>query len=440
MKKGIPLYAVLLLLLLVSALVFSLTFFPMQYRAEREREAHRAKLEAYMPLPDEYDAKTLLAALEYLGRYSAYELPEEGELTEAMIEAVLLAMGDPYATFYTPKEYEERLLSNEGGYYGLGLITAETSDGYAEILFIHPDSPMDGVAEVGDLILAVNGESLLSIGYGEAIERLSGSKETVGRSVSMTLRSGGETFSVEAAYAAVTRQSVISKTFAEDGKTFGYLLLTGFDKSTVSQLKAAVLEHEAAGVDGMIFDVRGNRGGLLNSAAEILAFLLPDGVIALVDYARAVLSDYTISSEDGYLRIGSSAPTVYYDGGHALSVPTVVLINGASASAAELFAKAISDYAERGELTASLVGTTSFGKGSVQTTDPSPFNGAAIKITVASYLPPSGISYDGIGIVPDRVAELPSELSEKSILALSRKEDTQLAAAIDELFRLIMNG
>ena len=440
MKQRLPLCAVLPLLLLVSALVFSVTFFPMQYRAEREREAYRAELDACIPLPDAYDAAALEAALDYLARYSVYALPDKEVLTEAMIESVLAAMGDPYATFYTTEEYEQRLLANRGGYYGIGVTSAETDEGYAEILLIHRGSPMDGRAEVGDRIVAINGESLPSIGYDEAIARLSAGKEKVGESVSLTLLREDETFTVEVEYAVVMRQSVISKTFTESGKTIGYLLLTGFDTGTVSQLKEAVLEHEAAGVDGMILDVRSNGGGLLYSVAEILAFLLPDGEIAFVDYASERLSDYTISSENGRLHIGSSAPTVYCEGGHALSVPTVVLINGKSASAAELFAKAISDYAERGALTAALVGTTSFGKGSVQTTDPSPFDGAALKITVASYLPPSGISYDGIGIAPDRVAELPESLSKKSILALSREEDTQLAAAIEELARLLTNG
>ncbi len=440
MKLRLPLYAVLPLLLLVSALVFSATFFPMQYRAEKEKAALRAELEASMPLPDGYDAARVEAALDYLMKYSVYALPDRDALTEAMIESVLAAMGDPYATYYTPEEYARILSAHAGEGVGIGVTVAETEDGCARILLVHSGSPMDGKAEVGDVIVAIDGESLPLIGYDEAIARISGDGATVGESVVLTLVRGTEALTVEVARAVLTRQSVISKTFTESGKTIGYLLLTGFDTSTVSQLREAVLAHEAAGVDGMIFDVRGNGGGLLYSVAEILAFLLPDGDIAFVDYASERLGDYTISSEDGMLRIGSSRPSVYYDGGHAVSVPIAVLINGSTASAAELFAKAISDYAEWGRLQGELVGTTSFGKGTVQTTDPSLFESGALKVTVARYTPPSGISYDGVGIVPDRVIELPESERGKSVLALSSEDDTQLRAAIDALVGRLSNG
>ena len=132
-------------------------------------------------------------------------------------------------------------------------------------------------------------------------------------------------------------------------------------------------------------------------------------------------------------------PTVYYEGGHAVSVPMTVLINGSTASAAELFAKAISDYAAEGKVRAELVGTKSFGKGTVQTTDSSPFDGGALKVTVARYTPPCGVSYDGVGITPDHAVELPESLAGKSILALSREEDAQLGAAVDALLGMLSN-
>ena len=290
---------------------------------------------------------------------------------------------------------------------------------------------------VGDRIVAVDGEDALRLGYDETIDRIGGTKETVGEAVSISVLRDGEqmTFSVVRAY--MTKQTVVSKTFTEDGKTIGYVLLIGFNESTVDQLFEAVLAHEAAGVDGLIFDVRSNGGGLLYSVSKILAFLLPDGMITHVDYASDLLSDYSISSEDGKLRVGGSSPTVYYEGGHAVSLPMAVLINGSTASAAELFAKALSDYSAEGKLRCALVGTQSYGKGSVQTTDSSPFDSGALKITVAKYTPPSGVSYDGVGITPDCVIKLPEAYAGKSILSLSYENDTQLKGAIEVVLSMI---
>lgn len=440
MKKRLPLYATLPMLLLVAAVTFSATFFPMRYRAEKEKAALRAELGEMMEVPDRYDAARVEAALDYLARYSIYAMPDSDALTEAMIEAVLAAMGDPYATYYTPEEYEKKLASNSGSYYGVGITVTKTAEGYAEIVFVNVGSPMEGKAEVGDVIVAVDGVDVQRIGYHEAIDRIGGTEQTVGEPVELTLLRGTERRTVTVMRAYMTRQSVLSKTLTESGKTLGYVLLTGFDSGTVAQLREAVLAHEAAGVDGMIFDVRSNGGGLLYSVAEILAFLLPDGEIVHVDYASELLSDYTISSEDGKLRIGSSSPTVYYEGGHAVGVPITVLINGSTASAAELFAKAISDYAAEGKIKAELVGTRSFGKGTVQTTDPSPFESGALKVTVAKYTPPCGHSYDGVGIKPDHPVELPEAYAGKGILSLSREEDTQLDAAIDALIAMLSNG
>ena len=404
----------------------------MRYYAEREKEAIRDELS-----PDRYDAARIEAALDYLVKYSVYGLPDADVLTEAMIESVLAAMGDRYATYYNPEEHEERLNTNAGRYAGVGITVTKTADGYAEVLLVHKGSPIDGKAEEGDLIVGVNGVDLLEIGYDEAIDLISGSEETIGESVSISLLRGDTSLTVEVVRSYLTRQSVISKTIYESGKTLGYVLLTGFYESTAGQFRDAVLAHEAAGVDGIIFDVRSNGGGLLYSVCEILAFLLPDGDIVHVDYASDRLTDYTISSENGTLRIGSASPEVYYEGGHELQVPVTVLIDGSTASAAELFAKAIDDYAASGHLCAELVGVQSYGKGSVQTTDTSPFESGALKITVAKYTPPCGVSYDGIGITPDHVVDLPEVYREKSILALKQGEDTQLAVAIEALLQML---
>lgn len=436
MKKQISLHSLSVLLLVTAAIVFSATFFPMQYRAMRERERYERELASRVTASDRYDAEQLADVLDYLSRYSVYGLPESDALTEMLIEAVLSGMGDPYATYFNPEEYREWLESTSGKYFGVGATVIRTRDGFAEIVQIHPDSPMEGRGAVGDLIVGVNGESLQTIGYDEAIDRIR-SDGTADPTVTLTLLRDGETLTLVLEREQIVKQSVLSEALSEAGRQIGYIRLTCFDGHTAAQLREAVLAHEAAGVEGIIFDLRSNGGGLLSAVSEILAFLLPDGEIAHVRYASEHLQSYTVSAENGQLRSGSGKPTEYYAGGHAVSVPVTVLIDGRTASAAELFSSAFRDYAAQGLVSAKLVGTTSYGKGTVQTTNSSLWEQGALKVSVAYYNPPCDVSYDGIGITPDRIAELPSELEGVSLFKLAHGEDTQLSAAIETLLEML---
>lgn len=431
----VPLYAVILIAVFAAAVVFSATFFPMRYVAAREAERYERELDAYrdgtLVADGRYDAARLAEILDYLQKNSIYGLPDSDALTEAMIEAVLDAMGDRHGTYFNAEEYVAYREELNGTAYGIGVTVTKSQDGYIEVLYVHPDSPMASAGgTVGDLITAVDGESVLTKGYDKALALIAGEN---GTAVTLTVMRGGESVTLTAVRGAYTKQTVISRQLDANGKRLGYVMVTGFDGNTFEQFQDAVSGLEAAGVEGFIFDMRNNPGGLLHEVVEVIAYVLPDGEIVHVDYASERLSDYTVTARDGKLLTGSSSED-FAEGRHEIAVPIAVLVNGGTASAAELFTAALRDYADNELIDATIIGTETYGKGTVQTTDTAPCeSGTALKISVAYYNPPCNESYDGEGITPNDRVELPSGLEGVSIFKLTDETDTQLAAAIRAL-------
>ena len=187
----------------------------------------------------------------------------------------------------------------------------------------------------------------------------------------------------------------------------GYILISQFDEVTPGQFKQAIEQLEADGMQGLIIDLRDNPGGLLDAVVDMLDYVLPKGLI--------------VYTEDKY---GNKQEYKGNDN-HELELPIVVMINGNSASASEIFAAAMQDYKK-----ATLVGTTSFGKGIVQSIIPIS-DGTAIKLTVSKYFTPNGICIHGTGVKPDVEVDLAEELKQKVVI--EHEEDNQLAEAIKVL-------
>lgn len=185
----------------------------------------------------------------------------------------------------------------------------------------------------------------------------------------------------------------------------GYISIYEFTEQTVPQYETAFEELQSQGMERMIIDVRNNPGGLLTSVCDLLEDMLPEGLIVYTEDKEGERQEYTC------------------DGENELDMPLVVLVNGNSASASEIFAGAIQDYG-----TGTLVGTTTFGKGIVQSLIPFT-DGSAVKTTTAKYYTPSGRCIHGTGIEPDVEVELTKGLEQKS--ELTYEEDNQLQTAID---------
>lgn len=446
MRKRIPLYAVIVTVLFTAALAFSVAFFPLRYiRAEEQTRQAENELELKQRLealqrelaacaPDgRYDAERLRQMLDYLVKNSIYDLPDAERLTEGLIEGALDAMGDRHGTYYNPAEYAEHQSDTAGNLYGIGITVTRSDEGYIRVLLVHRGSPADGKIAAGDLISAVDGHKVLEVGYDEARTRLSGE---AGTAVSLTVLRGGEELTLtDIVRGSYVSQTVVSKTIVRGETRLGYVHLTGFDRKTYAQFTEAVSAHEASGVGGLIFDMRNNPGGLLWEVCRVLAYVLPDGDIVHVDYASEERTDYKVSAKDGYLEVTNDTPELYAEGGHEITLPIVVLVNQNTASAAELFTAAIRDYAADGKMNAAVVGVETYGKGTVQTSNTGVTGeaGAALKISVAHYMPPSGESYDGFGIAPSHRSELPAALANMYVLGLTEENDLQLQRAIAEL-------
>ena len=421
-----PLLVTVLSCVLVGLIVFAATFFSLTaYYSEKIDDYS----ENYVRKSDKYDAGLLEAALGLLDANSIFDLPDRTTLTETMIEAAISAMGDRDGTFFTDAEYAAYSSDLAGSFVGIGVTLQKNDDGNALVLLVHAGSPAEDAGLLaGDVLISVGGIRFAD-GYDEAFDSIVGE---AGSTVEISFLRAGAPMSATVTRAEVVKQTVISRIETYGSGRIGYVHITGFDGHTYEQFQNAVSGLENEGVDALIFDVRSNGGGLLSSVGKMLAYLLPDGVIAYVDYKSESLSDYTIASENGYVRSGSASPVLYCEGGHRITVPAAVLVNSNTASAAELFTAALRDYATpefESALDVTVVGTTTYGKGTVQTTYSLGADNA-LKMTVARYSPPSNVNYDGVGIQPGPVVELTEEQEKISVYLRTQENDPQLCAAL----------
>lgn len=432
-ERGLDSHPVLYTLLacfLTAIVVFLATFFALSEHYVDEMEDYRAH---YVKRSDKYDNGLLDAALGLLDTNSLFDLPNRSELTEAMIEAAIAAMGDRYGTFFTDAEYAEYSADTiTGNFVGIGVTVQPLGVEGARIVLVHDGSPAkESGLLAGDVIVSADGVRFAD-GYDAAFNAIAGEAGSV---VTISFLRDGEEMTKEITRAQVVKQTVIPRIETYGGASVGCVYISGFDGHTYEQFRKAVSDLETAGVDALLFDLRGNPGGVLTEVAKVLAYLLPDGVIAYVDYASDSISDYAISSENGYVKYGSTDSERYQEGGHRITLPVAVLVNGSTASAAELFTAALRDYATPAfgsALDVTVVGTTTYGKGTVQTHSVLG-GGNILKMTVARYNPPSNENYDGVGIEPGLRVELPPEEEAVSVYLRTQENDSQLRASLELL-------
>ena len=323
---------------------------------------------------------------------------------EYIYKGMLAGLDDPYSTYYTAEEYESFVADMNGPeeYAGIGAgVTKDTTTGLVNVTKVYKGTPAEeaGLRD-GDVIYMVDEIDVTDMDLDLLVnEHVRGE---AGTDVTLTIQRAGESELMEI---TITRRAVTLKTVEHEmlEGNIGYIAVTSFDVVTVDEFKAAVDELETAGMEKLVIDLRGNVGGLVDSAVEMLDYMLPDGLLV-----------YTAD------RYGQGTK---YNGsdGHEVDVPTAILINENSASASELFAGAYKDYDK-----ATIVGNTSFGKGIVQVTVPLG-DGSAIKITTEHYYTPSGFDLHGKGIEPDIEVDL-----DVGVITGS-EQDNQLAAAIEAL-------
>ncbi|MDX5336187.1 MAG: S41 family peptidase [Marinobacter sp.] len=309
------------------------------------------------------------------------------KLLESAIKGMLSDL-DPHSTYLAPKDYEELEESTSGEFGGLG-IEVGMENGFVKVIAPIDDTPAHKAGVLaGDLIIKLDEKPVKGMSLEEAVKLMRGKPGTV---LTLTIMREGESAPIEI---DVTRDVIkvtsVKSRMIENG--YGYVRITQFQAETGRQFRQALskLEEEHGGdLDGLIIDVRNNPGGVLQAAVETADALLDEGLIVYTE-GRIQSSRLRFSAKAGDIMEGT---------------PIVVLINGGSASASEILAGALQDHGR-----AVVMGTKSFGKGSVQTVIP--LNEThAIKMTTARYYTPEGRSIQATGIKPD-IEVRPAELTE----------------------------
>jgi carboxyl-terminal processing protease len=298
------------------------------------------------------------------------------QLIEAAINGMLTSL-DPHSGYLDAKKYRDMQVQTKGEFGGLGIeVTME--DGLVKVVSPIDDTPAHRAGiQAGDVITHINSEPVLGMSLAEAVERMRGPVDT---SIALTLRRPGQDEPIDVSMArAVITISPVRWTAETD---VGYVRITTFNEQTEAKLREAIdaLESELGDkMKGVVVDLRNNPGGLLEQAVQVADSFLDRGEIVSTR-GRRTDSIQRFNARQGDVLEGR---------------PMVVLINGGSASASEIVAGALQDHDR-----AIVMGTPSFGKGSVQTIMPLPGHGA-IRLTTARYFTPAGTSIQAKGITPD---------------------------------------
>ena len=299
------------------------------------------------------------------------------QLIEAAISGMLQSL-DPHSAYLDPESYADMQVDTKGEFGGLGIeVTMES--GLVKVISPIDDTPAAQAGiQAGDLITHLDHQAVLGLTLSEAVDKMRG---PVGTELTITIRRGAkETFDVTLKRAVVKIRSVRSRVEGD----IGYLRITSFSEQTDATLRReikTIREQKGKALKGFVLDLRNNPGGLLDQAVAVADDFLDQGEI-LSTRSRDARETERYNASKGDLLDG---------------LPLVVLINGGSASASEIVAGALQDQKR-----AILLGTKSFGKGSVQTIIPLPGHGA-MKLTTARYYTPSGRSIQAVGIEPDIV-------------------------------------
>ena len=333
-----------------------------------------------------------------------YEKIDESALVEGMYAGMVEGIGDPYTCYYTKDEYQSLTESTSGTYYGIGaVLTQNMETKVVTILHVYPGTPAEeaGVKD-GDVIVKVGDIEGNSMELSELVKHIKGEE---GTTVHLQLLREGEEDYLE--FDVARRQIEVPTVQHQilEGKV-GLIQVSEFSDNTPEQFDEAIRDLQSQGMESMIVDLRDNPGGVLQSVCEMLDEILPEGTLVYTEDKYGNRSDY--DSEES-----------------SLNIPMTVLINNNSASASEIFAGAIKDY-EYG----TLIGTTSFGKGIVQSIIPLE-DGSAVKVTMAKYFTPKGNYIHEVGIEPD--IELEYEYKGDTKEPYDPMQDNQVLKAIEVL-------
>ena len=337
------------------------------------------------------------------------------DLRYASIGGMMASLGDPHTIFFPPKAAEAFNDETRANFFGVGArLGADPLGAKASDVFDDGPAFKAGLRK-GNIITAVDGKTVVGVDIDKIVTRIKGPEGTI---VRLSVIQEGKAKPV---VLTIRRAKVITPTVNGDvleGSKVGYLTVSQFSEPTAMQFDRAVARLESGGIKGLVIDLRGNPGGLLTTAADMIGRFVDDKPVV------------TMKFRDGNEEVQRSAPNRV----HAFTYPVAVLIDGDSASAAEIFSGCMRDYGK-----ATLVGTRSYGKASVQNVFALKDNSSA-KVTIAKYyLPRSGyigrkVDEDGVKISGGLDPDVKVELRDDVLVTIGDpKTDNQLAKAVEVL-------
>ena len=373
-----------------------------EFDRSKLREVERVYMNYYVEaLADPKDAAKATADIYFEKFHEKIDTGDRNAVTEALIKSYILSIGDKYSIYRSAEEYESYDTEMSGTFYGIGVLVTRSEDDVITVIDVYDDSGAnDAGIRAGDVIVAVAGQNVSDVGYDKAVNLIRGEEHTT---VAVSVMRAGVRIDFN-----VERRKVVEKsvTYSIDENKIGYIEITSFKDNTDELFFDAIDSLKEAGAIGIIYDLRGNPGGYLSSVILSLSYIAPDDAMI-------------VSFSNGYGRPKKDTHS------HELSLPSVVICDGNTASAGELFTAAMRDFeSEYGHHDVTIVGERTYGKGIMQTTV-TLSDKSTVTLTVAYYNPPSGKNYHGEGITPDRTVELGTD------------SDTQLEAAYEEIFKLI---
>ncbi|MBC8610660.1 Probable CtpA-like serine protease [uncultured Ruminococcus sp.] len=329
-----------------------------------------------------------------------FELDEDA-LKDEMASGLINGLEDPYAAYLDQEEYERDLLESKGELVGIGIqASVDPTNGYMTVVSIYDGAPAaESGLQVGDIIVKIDGKDVAEVGATEAIKMISGEP---GTKVTVTVRRDA----VDTDYTLQRKQVEIPSIVSRMIDTNCYIKITEFNANTPEQFKKAIETAQKNGAKGLIFDLRGNGGGNMDAVTEMLDYLLPSGNIVTQTDAKGETTVLATSDDS------------------QVSMPMITLTNGKTASASELFVADLKDYGK-----AQSVGTTTYGKGVMQTTY-ALSDGSAIRLTTGYFNPAKSDNFNGVGIAPDYEVTLTAE-QEQNFATLDETTDPQLKKAIE---------
>lgn len=348
----------------------------------------------------EYNLSQFRSELEkkYIG-----EINDE-ELIEGAVKGYVDALGDPYTTYYTKKEMKTIMEETNGNFVGIGVYMTKDLEKNA-ILIIKPieNSPAEKAGILpGDLITKVDDVEYTGDKLEEASNKIRGEE---GTKVKLEIYRNGETKTFELTRTKVVVSHVTTKVLNND---IGYIAISDFEGECASEFETKYKQLEKQGIKKLIIDIRNNGGGIVDEALKIANMLVDKDSTLLITKDKSDKEEITKATEKPII-----------------NMPTVVLVNGYSASASEILAGALKDNGK-----ATLVGTKTYGKGIIQELHQLS-DGSGLKITVSEYYTPNHNAIHKIGITPDVEIDLSEDVKQQT--TIQEKDDNQLQKAIEIL-------